>query len=201
MLTSLSSIQRCLHQVPLWEGAGLISPHPCPESPKSYREALWESCLANSGPAQSQCLFLSTGPSCGLQSYPCILEQDKGKERSYWPKGRRNALPRAPSLTTPLHRLALSSPFGTSRTSLQGQPSRMPTASCFKGSQAQLNHTGWQPHHPSTQGCVLLLDFVFVVTQAPPRETKVGIVAWHLGASTAHLSLLWAPGNSHQSLS
>ena len=172
MLTSLSSIHGYLHRVPLREGAGLISPHLCPESPKSYREALWESCLANSGPAQSRCLFLPTGPSCGLQSYPCILEQDKGEERSCWPKGQRNGLPRAPSLTTPLNPLALSSPFGTSRASLQGQPSRTPTASCFKGSQAQINHTGWQPPRPSAQGCVLLLDFCFRCYPGSPKGNK-----------------------------
>ena len=72
----------------------------------------------------SQCLFLSTGPSCGLQSHPWILEQDKVEERSCWPEGQRNALPRAPSLTPlstcllfPLH-LALPGP--PCRASLQG---------------------------------------------------------------------------------
>lgn len=81
---------------------------------------------------------------------PLHFGTGQGEERSCLPKRRRNALPRALSLTSPLHRLALSSPFGTSRASLQGQTSRMPTASCFKGFQAQLNHrlTAILSQHP-----------------------------------------------------
>lgn len=124
MLTSVSSIQRCLHQVPLWEGAGLISPNPCPESPKSYREALWESCLAKSGPAQSQCFFCPQDLPVASRATPAFWNRTRGKKGAADPKDggtHFQELPPSPPLSTgllfPLH-LALPGP--PCRASLQG---------------------------------------------------------------------------------
>ena len=133
MHTPLSNTQRCLHQVPLREAAGLFPLRPCLGSPKSYWGAAWGPPLAKLSEfrASTKSMLFSAHRIFLLPPRATLVlwNRTRVKEGAPDPKDRKihfQGLPPSPALWThlffPLH-LALPGPsHGASLQGVQSPP-------------------------------------------------------------------------------